>query len=524
MASSFAPELDDRPRPVAVSMPRVRAQAIYEAGSQSKRTLGWHAPTASPNAGLANLTTLRDRSRAGVRNDGNAKGIIDMLVANIIGTGIQPRSQATDKVFRTAVNALWLDWTDESDADGMLDWYGQQAQAVRCWLEAGEVFARLRPRLLSDGLSVPLQVQLLEPELCPHTYNVVLPNGNRVRAGIEFDAIGRRVAYYFHPQRPGDFQDFDAGQLRRIPAEGVIHLYVPLRAGQIRGIPHLTPALIRLHEMDKYDDATLLRQQLANLFVAFLTRASGAEFDIDPVTGQAIDTSEARPTLRLEPAAFQELGTGEDVKFAQPPDPPAGYIDFIKQHLRSACAAAGAPYELVTGDMSGLNDRVMRVLLIEFRRRVQSWQHQVVAFQLCRPVWRAWMDRVFLSGALPIPATYIEDASPWAAAKWQPQSWPYINPVQDVQANREAVRAGFKSRSAVVAEQGDDSEEVDRENQSDNERADNLALTYESDGRTKMGAGGASKPDGGGEDPDREPEEPPPPPTRPMPYQSGAHA
>ena len=45
------------------------------------------------------------------------------------------------------------------------------------------------------------------------------------------------------------------------------------RAGQIRGIPHLTAALIRLRELDKFDDATLLRQQLSAMFVAFLKKS-----------------------------------------------------------------------------------------------------------------------------------------------------------------------------------------------------------------------------------------------------------
>src|SRR5688572_18425146 len=57
----------------------------YEAGSHSRRTLAWRAPTTSPNhAVLANLTTLRARSRAAVRNDGYAKSIIDKLVTNIV--------------------------------------------------------------------------------------------------------------------------------------------------------------------------------------------------------------------------------------------------------------------------------------------------------------------------------------------------------------------------------------------------------------------------------------------------------
>ena len=474
--------LDD----VASAAPAVRASALFESAAHTRRTAGWRAPTSSPNAAiLTNLRTLRDRSRAATRNDGYAKGVIDKLVTNIIGTGIKPLSQAADATFRRQVQALWLRWTDESDADGLLDWYGQQALAARAWLEAGEVFIRIRPRRVEDGLSVPMQTQVIEPELCPHTHTQIGSNGSRIRAGIEFNAIGRRVAYWFHPSRPGDSEDYDPSQLRRIPAEAVVHLYDPLRAGQLRGIPHLTQALVTLHELDKFDDATLLRQQLANLFVAFLTRppSVGESETLHPLTGQPIETSGDRPMLGLEPGIFQELEPGEDVKFSDPPDVGRTYPDFMRQQLFGVAAATGVPYEVLTGDMSRVNDRTVRVILHEFRRRVQAWQHQVVAFQLCRPVWRAWLDRVFLSGALPIPVSYVEDPSPWLDVKWMPQGWPYLHPVQDVQSQKAAIRAGFTSRSAVVSEHGEDAEAIDAEQASDNARADELSLHYDSDAR-----------------------------------------
>lgn len=445
--------------------------------------MGWRAPTASPNqALLANLATLRDRSRAAVRNDGYAKGVIDKLVTNIIGTGISPLSQASDFAFRKQVQTLWLRWTDESDADGVLDWYGQQRLAVRSWLESGEVFIRFRPRLPSDGLSVPLQLQVIEPELCPHTYTTTL-NGARIRAGIEFDAIGRRVAYWFHPSRP-DLDDFIPSQLRRVPAESVIHLFDPLRPGQLRGGPHLTPALITLYELDKFDDATLLKQQLANLFVGFVTRPEGLSDELlNPLTGQVLDTDvNNKPILGLEPGIFQELDPGEKVEFSDPPEP-RNYADFMRQQVFRVSAGTGVPYEILTGDMSRVNDRTVRVILHEFRRQIQAWQHQLVAFQLCRPVWRAWVDRAYLSGALTIPAAYVDAPEQWTAVKWSPQGWPYLHPVQDVDAQQAAIRAGFTSRSAVVSEQGDDAEEIDLEQHADNARADTLKLHYDSDGR-----------------------------------------
>jgi lambda family phage portal protein len=480
----------DTPAPRRSRIVNSGAGLAYESTSMGRRAVGWRPPSLSPNPSiLYGLQLLRDRSRAAVRNDGYAKGAIDELVSNIIGTGIKPLSLADDQALRKRLQALWLLWTDESDADGLFDWYGQQALAVRAWLEGGEVFVRLRPRTPSDGLSVPLQVQIIEPELCPHTWNTTLPNGNRVRAGIEFDAIGRRVAYYFHPSRPGDLVDFDPSDLRRVPADGVIHLYQPLRPGQLRGVPHLTQALIKLRELDKFDDATLLRQQLANLFVGFVTRQNSADTDVtDPMTGLPVaHDDDGNQLLSLEPGIFQELAPGEDVKFSDPPAIDGAYPDFTRQQLSHVAAATGVPYEVLTGDLSRVNDRTVRVLLNQFRRRIMAWQHQIVAFQLCRPVWRAWLDRVFLFGAAPIPASYATDPDPVARAKWVPQGWPYINPVQDVQANREAIRAGFESRSSVVSEQGEDAEAIDVEQAADNARADALGLSYDSDGRKMLG-------------------------------------
>lgn len=488
---------------------RARASAVYEAGTMARRALAWRAPTVSANAAvLYQLATLRDRSRLAVRNDGYAKGAVDKLVTNIIGTGIKPLSQALDAGFRRAVQDLWLRWTDYSDADGLLDWYGQQAQATRAWLEGGEVFVRLRFRFLEDDLPVPLQVQVLEPEMCPHTYNAIGRNGNRIRAGIEFDRIGRRVAYWFHPSRPGDLNDWDAGDLRSVSADSVLHIYDPLRPGQLRGVPHLTQALIRLMELDKFDDATLLRQQIANLFAAFIKRPNTEGSDVNPLTNLvADDASGDRPVLQFEPGIMQELGPGEEVDFSRPPDAGNGYPAFMKQQLMGVAAATGVPYEVLTGDMAGLNDRVMRVVLHEFRRQIQARQHQIVAFQLCRRVWRAWMDRAFLAGALLVPAEYMDNPEPWVKVRWMPQGWPYLHPVQDVEAARSAIRCGLTTRSATVAELGEDVEVIDEEQAADNARADELGLEYDSDGRTDPPA--ASSPVPPDERPAPTPEEAP---------------
>lgn len=493
LALTFATDTPPVPATPSRAM-TARNSAVVDAGSHTRRTIGWRAPTTSSNqAILGTLTTLRDRSRAATRNDGFAKSAIDKLVSNIIGTGIKPMSTVADPDLRNAIHALWLQWTDHADADGLLDVYGQQAQAVRTWLEGGEAFGRLRDRLPNDGLPVPLQVQLLEPELCPHTHT--LPS-QRVRAGFQFDALGRRVGYYFHPSRP-EQDDYDASQLRLIAATRVLHMYDPLRPGQLRGYPLLTQALIALHELAKYTDAVLVKQELANMFVGFIKRqpsVGGESSTIDPLTGLPVSTVNGQNVLQWEPGTLQELAEGEEMQFSEPPES-TGYADFVRQVLFEIAAATGVPYEVLTGDMRGVNDRTVRVILNEFRRKLQTWQHQVVVHQWCRPIWNAWMDRAFLSGALPLPSSYAINPAEFRACKWVPQGWPYIHPVQDVQAAVSKIRGGLGSRAAAVSELGEDVEVIDAEQQADNARADEMGLKHDSDGRAAATSPGTAPTD-----------------------------
>jgi capsid protein len=105
--------------------------------------------------------------------------------------------------------------------------------ACRSGSRASEVFVRLRPRYISDGLSIPLQLELLPSEQLPLWLTMPLSNGNWIRQGIEFDKIGRRVAYHFWRVNPGDItQAPKFGERVRVPANQILHIFDPLEAGQ----------------------------------------------------------------------------------------------------------------------------------------------------------------------------------------------------------------------------------------------------------------------------------------------------
>ncbi len=457
---------------------KARAQS-YEAASHGRRLQTWRASSAGPNTLLlGNLETLRARSRDAMRNNGWLSGALDSWVANEIGTGITPRSQAHNPEFAAAADALWDDWVKEADADGVLDFYGMLALAARSRKEAGEVFIRRRTRRLEDGLSVPLQLQLLEAELCPLNYTQ-----GQIRAGIEFDRLGRRRAFHMYRSHPGEHMgEVDAGQLVAVPADAVIHHYAPLRPGQLRGQPWTVQALIRARSFDEYDDAELERKKTRANYTGVIERPDDPMTDgSDPFTGEAIETDgEGDAVTNVSPGSFAALLPGEKLHLFEGDRTADGYADFVRHQLLGMAAGLKVPYEFFSGDFSGVNDRVMRVILNEYHRILEQSQWLVTIPQICERVWAWFIDHAVMAGKLSAP-DYAQRRRDYLRVEWRTDGWPYMHPVQDVDAKLKAIEGGLESRPAAVAERGWNYKDIDRQNAEAAEHAESYGLNYSHD-------------------------------------------
>jgi len=472
--------------------PGIRAQAssdqsAYTTVGSGSRSRNWRAPGLGPNAALDySADGLRNQSRDQVRKNTLAAAAVERIVSNVVGTGIKPTFPNPDH------QKLWNTWTDESAADGVLDFYGQQGLGMSGIVTAGEVFARLRTRLPQDGLSVPLQIELLESEFCPVDKNEA-PQVNdqgvvirgEIRQGIEFHPTvrSRRVAYWLYPRHPHDRGAFiGTNEPVRVPASEVLHLYLPTRPGQLRGEPWMARTLARLKDLEAYDSAELVRKKIAAMFAGFIRRPipEGAGLDLEELAeiwGDGAEIDGGIGLAGLEPGSMQVLKPGEEIEFSDPKDVGGMYEIYMRHQIRMIAASLGLLYEQLSGDFSQVNDRTWRAAVSEFRRRCETWQHHLMVFQFCRPVARRWAELAVLSGA-------ARELDPAAQIAWTPQRWPYINPLQDVQTLEKEIQAGLNSRKRVVSERGDDVEQIDAEQQADAERADGKGLKYTSDGRS----------------------------------------
>lgn len=465
------------------------AMGGLEAGQHRRRLAGFLPSRQHINSLIARSgPTVLSRARFLARNNGYANNAVEVWASDAVGAGIVPSSRVADKNKRKQIHDLFRDWTDESDAEGLTDFYGQQRRGGREGFLAGECFIRRRPRYLTDGLTVPLQLQMLPSEMLDHNYTTMLPNGGAIRQGIEFDRIGRRVAYHFWRRHPGDSTDLalPAGLRTRVPAEDVIHIVDPLEGGQLRGVSRLAPAIVRMWIFDQYDDAELERKKTAALFAGFVKRPDPNGTLLDKLAEDEAQDGTAMP--RLEPGMMAQLMPGEEIDFSEPADSGQSYEPFQYRTLLQISVATGIPYYKLTGDLKATNFASMRGGEIGYRRRIESFQHAVMVFQMCRTIWRWWMDAAVLSGALDLPG-YAENPAPWLAVDWMPPKFDWVDPLKDVLATKAAVRSGLVPYSAAVASNGYQPEQVldDAENLA--REMDKRGIVFDIDARRVTNAG-----------------------------------
>ena len=429
----------------------------YDGASTSTRTRQWNTPSTDADSANSSPARLRNRARDLRRNNPWAAKGIQVITNNVIGYGIKAQWKSKK------AQRLWSEWAETSacDASGMQDIYGLQSLALSCVVESGEVLVRLRPRLASDGLPVPMQIQVLDPDRLVETLDGQTRSGNLVSRGIEYDAVGRRVAYYLYKHHPGAVARglrTDWNQYSRVPASEIIHVFRKDRPEQERGVTWLAPIIMTLRELDIYEDAYLKRQQIANLFALFVL----SQEENDTAQQAFTDLEDG-----LMPGAAYFMQEGFDVKFSAPPKAD-DYGPYTRDTLYRAAAGLGVTSEALTGDLSRVNFSSARMGWQEFGRNIDAWRWQMFIPTFCHGVAR-WF----------IAMSDVTDKPP----EWTPPARTLVDPAKEIPALRDAVRSGFKSWPEAVREQGFDPDQLMDEIKQSNDALDRLGIKLDSDPR-----------------------------------------
>lgn len=446
---------------------RQRLTRAFEAAAPGDK---WRPRRAGASANAdhrADAAIVRNKARALVQNVPYIRAGMDALVAATIGTGILPRATGAtaDKI-----NATFKEWAKVCDADGRFDYFGLVAAAYRAMEQDGECLVRLRPRLQSDGLPVPLQLQLLEIDWLDSGKTLSVAGGGRIINGIEYDVLGKVARYWLFDSHPGDVTVLRSlrVQSRPVEAASIIHLYSPERPGQGRGFSRLAPIIARTRDLQLYEDAELARKNLETrlgvLYSGDPALMANPAADADGTTTAAnVDRGDLGD---LPSGSMTRLPTGSQVTVVEPKAAP-GYVDYIKYQLHLIAAGMGVTYEMLTGDMKEVNFSSARVRLLDFRRGVEQMQWLTLVPRLLQPIHQAFVDAGVLGGQFRGRNLACEFSTP---------KWDYVNPQQDVNADIAEISVGLSSLSEKLRRRGYNPEDVFAEIASDFEKLKKLGV------------------------------------------------
>jgi lambda family phage portal protein len=420
-----------------------------EAGGGGRRWEGASTITSPQQSTLAARGAIKARASGVYMNTPYGNRAVESWVAALVGKGYQARSQHPDATIARPLNDVF-----EAMINKMLP------GLCRSLVRDGEAFVHLR--IASDGNLRPKMVPTdqIDPSLSRD-----LGNGARIIAGIEFDASDEVVAYHVLPEAPGDaFTTY--GPTIRVPASDMIHVFDMLFPGQVRGLSWLSPVLLKMRDRDEASDALLMQLKVSSLVTGFIEDldGTGAGFDGQTKGGQI--------NFSLEPGAMRLLPPNTKVSFSQPGQGLAQAVEFLRAQDREIASGVGLTFEALTGDLGEANYSSARVGLLEFRRRAEMMQRNLIEAQLLRPLWKRWIDVQVLAGLITATGADLAD---YRAVRFVPPGWQWVDPKSEVNADIAAIDAGLKSREEVVAGRGRDIDELDEELARDASRIEGAA-------------------------------------------------
>ena len=305
--------------------------------------------------------------------------------------------------------------------------------------------------------------------------------------GVQVDPAGKAVQYAVcRRARPSDFSTasgmfyFD----RMVPAEHAwLHGYFS-RFDQWRGVSPLASAYNSLRDCYEGVNYALAKMKVSQLFALAVYRDAddqlGAVSQVPTPAPPQLDQQDPPPTNGAAPGPskqFIDFGRGpsvldmlkeDKVEFLESKSPPMELQSFLGAVIAISLKALDIPFSFY--DESFTNFSGARQAWIMYDQSAKSKRDDNRELLDAILSWRIglWIEDGELPGT-------VEDYA-W---RWVAGGVPWIDPLKEVQADCQAVSAGFTSRTRVCRENGDDFQEIADEIAEENAYLDARGLPTE---------------------------------------------
>ena len=443
---------------------RQSIKAFYEATKTTRLHTKRTDTRSADGVNKPALDILRTNARHLEENHDLAKGVLNVLVDNIVGLGIRPEPQVktNDGEFATDVNQqlldLWREWIRKPEVTWELDYYSAQRLMCRTWLRDGEVLIQHlegNVRGLNHGTLVPYSLELLEPDFLP----VALDDGiKNIVQGVEKDAWGRPKFYHIYKQHPGDNGGMIVTQdTKRVNANRITHIKNMDRIKQTRGISIFASIYNRLDDIKEIEESERTAARVAAAMSGFIKKGS-PELYVPPANGDDYREMDFVPGM-----IFDDLMIGEDIQSIASNRPNSQVNEFRNSQLRAAASGTGASYSSISKDYGGTFSSQRQELVEAHTHYGTLWHYY--SEQETRPTYERFATMATTAGLIDI--TDDVDTDTLLDVGLSQPAMPWVDPVKEMKALREAIEIKVKSRSAAIRERGGNPDEVKKQIESE---------------------------------------------------------
>ena len=383
--------------------------------------------------------TLRDQARHLERDLDIARGALNVLVQNIVGSGIDvepaPRlpGQAVNEELAVQLDELYVDWWERPEVTHRHDAGRMQQLLCRSWLRDGEaLFQHVQGYSggLNHGSVVPYSVEMIEADLLPLDYSD--PSRN-ITQGIEVSDWGRAQAYHLLKRHPADVQSYGAmRETKRVPADRIGHVALTDRIGQLRGLSIFASVIARLEDIKDYEDSERIAAKVAASLTAYIKK--GAPADYGDAASALLTPGDERQyrDMRMVPGlVMDDLLPGEEIGLIDSKRPNPNAAGFREGQLRAASRGMSVTFSALAGNYNGTYSAQRQELIEQWAAYAVLGEWYIA--EVVRPQWRKFVESAFMAGLIKLPRGWT-DLRYLATASFVRPAMPWINPRHEAQA------------------------------------------------------------------------------------------